>query len=78
MSHGERMVRIQLEVPLSMVARADALHRARAHDAPGRRREALYLEALDLGLRALETGEGGEDAIITAVTRVDRRGGSAR
>lgn len=57
MSHPERMVRIQLEVPLSLVARIDALDRGRrpGDDAPGK--AALYLEALRRGIAALEAGE---------------------
>lgn len=73
MAHRERRVRIQLEVPLSMVARADALHRARARSpepvAPSNKQD-LYLEALERGLAILEAGD---DEVVTAVTRIDRR-----
>ncbi|MCB9544219.1 MAG: hypothetical protein R3F65_01405 [bacterium] len=57
MSHPERMVRIQLEVPLSLVARIDALDRGRrpGDEPPGK--AALYLDALRRGLTALEAGE---------------------
>lgn len=57
MSHPERMVRIQLEVPLSLVARVDALDRGRrsGRDAPPGK-AALYLDALRRGLAALEAG----------------------
>jgi len=73
MANGERMVRIQLEVPLSMVARADALHRARSRSPEPvgpMTKEDLYLEALARGLSTLEAGD---EEIITAVTRIDRR-----
>ncbi len=61
MPNAERMVRIQLEIPLSLVARIDALHRA-APEAVDK--AAMYLDALDRGIAALESGD-----IITAVSR---------
>lgn len=61
MPNAERMVRIQLEIPLSLVARIDALHRA-APEAVDK--ATMYLDALDRGVAALESGD-----IITAVNR---------
>lgn len=61
MPNAERMVRIQLEIPLSLVARIDALHRAAPEDVD---KATMYLDALDRGIAALESGD-----IITAVSR---------
>lgn len=71
MPNAERMVRIQLEIPLSLVARIDALHRA-APAADAADKAALYLDAFDRGVAALESGD-----VITAVSRPEARRDSA-
>lgn len=57
MTEGERTVRIMLQVPLSLVARIDALHRG--HGRPSGTKDVIYLEALARGIAALEVGDGG-------------------